>query len=290
MTSLRQLSPGIDYSIWPQLKFNRARQLASELDSRIGVWSGSVPRGLTAVIAEDRLSVAFCARLPYPAPVYEWSLILADVLHNYRSALDALAWEMAHLDGGAPSPKNARRIYFPITTSREEWLKQARGPLASIPEDILERLHSVQPYMSLPIEEGIFIHLHELDIADKHKGLIRTAVGARDKSRYSYFVGLEHDAPLFEHIVGDPWTWLAQDGAVADGDALFEIRCDAPIVAASSPMRLPVAISVENRGKQHDVMNLLTLIDQQVSLTFELVETGALASMPGAVPLPVEFK
>ncbi|TFC06888.1 hypothetical protein E3O42_00395 [Cryobacterium adonitolivorans] len=288
MANPRQLSPGIDYSLWPQLKWSRARQLVSELNSRIELWSTSVPRGLIAEISEDRMSVVYRARLPNAAPVFEWSLLLADILHNYRTALDALAWEMAHLEGNKPSATNERKIYFPITTTRAAWLAQARGSLSSVPEDVLERMHSVQPYGVEPVSEGIFLHLHELDIADKHKGLIRAAVSVRDKRQVEYAIALESGESILEHLEGDPWTWLASSEPASDGDPIFEVRTDAPIAEASSRMRLPVAITVENRGVRHDVMNLLVLIDQQVALTFEVIETGSFADALGLRPVPVE--
>lgn len=289
MTTMpRQLIPGADYSNWPHMKWSRARQLTSELNSRIEIWYRNVPRGLDHRIAEDGLSVTFCARLPYSPPVYEWSLLLADILHNYRSALDALAWEMAHLDGKKPKRENERNIYFPLASTREAWVKKARGHLESVPEDILERMHSVQPYAVEPVEDGIFVHLHELDISDKHKGLIRAQVVVRNANQVPFGLVLKGGAALTDHLQEDFWTWLATDEPVADGGAIFEVRTDAPIVSASCNIPLPVSIAVRNRGKQHDVMKLLVMIDKQIALTFELIETGGLTAMPDLRPTPVE--
>lgn len=54
-------------------------------------------------------------------------------------------------------------------------------------------------------------------------------------------------------------------------------------------MRLPVVIVVSSRGKLIDGMHVLEMIDQQVSATFEVVETGRLASAPGLRPTPVDY-
>jgi hypothetical protein len=287
-TTPRQLVPGEHYSNWPHLKWSRARQLSSELNSRIEIWYRNVPLGLDPRIAEDGMSVTFCTRLPHSPPIFEWSLLLADILHNYRSALDALAWEMAHLDGRKPRPENERNVYFPIAITRESWVKKARGPLESVPEDILERMHSVQPYAEKPVEDGIFVHLHELDISDKHKGLIRAQVVLRDVNQVPFGIVLQDGVPLIDHLPDDFWTWLASDEPVTDGGAVFKVRTDVPIVSASCNIRLPVSIAVKNRGKQHDVMKLLVMIDKQIALTFEIIETGGLKEMPGARPTPVE--
>lgn len=94
--------------------------------------------------------------------------------------------------------------------------------------------------------------------------------------------------PWEQNIDGEPWKWLTANRAVKHGDPLFEMRTTVPIKSAESPMRLPVVIAVSNRGEVMDVINVLEMIDQQVSITFEIVETGRLRSAPDLRPTPVE--
>lgn len=286
----RQLRPGHDMSLWPHLKWTRARQLVRDFYSRVDIQSAGTKKGLTPVIAEDRLSVEFCARLESTLPLQEWSLLLGDVLHNYRSALDALAWELAHLDGNKPDPKVERRIYFPICTTRKQWIDQAHKELKSVPEDMLERLSALQPWGTADPENGIFVVLHELDIDDKHKGLLRATARVRDPNRIEFSVTLEGNAPWAEHIVGDPWEYIGADSPIEDGTPIFRLKTDVPIVEADCYMALPMTLVIDHRGEERDVFQLLDLIDRQTGMTFQLVETGSLLEAPDASPVPVDWE
>lgn len=286
----RILRPGEDYSLWPHLKWAHARQLASQFTQSVELYSTSTTKGLTAQFSGDRRTVTFCARIAHTAPVYEWSLLIGDIVHNYRSALDALAWEAAHLDGRRPHTRHEKQIYFPICTSRSMWTKQVNGPLSSVPPDILERFHSVQPYPVEPAEDGIFVFLNEMDIADKHKGLLRADVIARDKHHIRFKAELENGEDYFLHAEDPPWEWIAGTAPVRDGDPIFRLRSKVPMTSAECDMALPVAIAVSLRGNLHDIFGLLEMIDLQVALTFEMVETGRWADAPADLrPVPVDY-
>ncbi|MFC9560369.1 hypothetical protein [Agromyces sp. NPDC056965] len=253
------------------------------------MYSTSTTKGLTAEFSDDRRTVTFCARIAHSAPVYEWSLLIGDTIHNYRSALDALAWEVAHLDGRAPHARHLRRIYFPICTSRKDWEEQVKGPLSSVPKGILERLHSVQPYPFAPVDEGIFVILHKLDIEDKHKALLRADVIARDKHQVAFKAELENGDEFFDHAVDGGWRWIAGTDPVKDGDPIFQIMADVPIQEAESDMALPVSIAVPHAGRLHDVFELLRMIDQQVADTFEIVETGSVQKRHDLRPATLDY-
>jgi hypothetical protein len=281
----RVLEPGVDLSLWPQLKFARARQLFLELSAKVDLHATSTVKGLRGEVGSEGLSATFHARITTPAPTYEWSLILADSIHNYRTALDALTWELAHLDGARPHVKFSKQIYFPICSSATQWRKQVEGPLASIPKDLLERLHSLQPYHVPPVDSAVGTILHRLDIADKHKSQLQTGVVARDKFQYwmrlSFQDGGGHDA-----LPGDV-QWLAGDEPVHDGMPIFQIRTSRPLVSAECDMALPVALTVSDGEAKHEVFTLMELIDEQVATTFEFVQTGQVAKAPGGLPLPL---
>ncbi|WP_344376059.1 hypothetical protein [Agromyces tropicus] len=255
----------------------------------IELYSTSVTKGLTAEFSEDRRTVTFCARIAHAAPVYEWSLLLSDTIHNYRSALDALAWEVAHLDGRTPHPRHLRRIYFPICRTKKDWEEQVKGPLSSVPNDILERLHAVQPYPFVPVEEGIFVILHELDIEDKHRGLLRADVIARDKHHVVFAAELEGGGEFFDHAVNGGWEWIAGTDPVQDGDPIFRIMADVPIQTAESEMALPVSVAVSHAGRLHDVFELLPMIDQQVADTFGMVEAGSVLQRHDLRPATLDY-
>jgi len=74
-----------------------------------------------------------------------WRLIIGDCLHNLRSALDHLAWQLVLLDGGEPGD----RTQFPIHGSPFNKSGEPRPPQlepAVRREDILAALKGAQPY------------------------------------------------------------------------------------------------------------------------------------------------
>ena len=105
----------------------------------------------------------------------KWRTIIGDCLHNLRSALDHLAYQLVKLDGKDPN----KHTYFPIrdTPLNEKGIAKATQlrPAVARP-DILAAVEAVQPYKMFP-EPGGFLYsplwiLHRLDIIDKHRLLL----------------------------------------------------------------------------------------------------------------------
>jgi len=99
-------------------------------------------------------------------------LIVGDVLHNARSALDHLAWALARepgthtgfpiLDPARPSPRND--FY-------------GRKQLATIKRAVKMKLERIQSYKSKHLMRSLW-WLNQLDIADKHHLVLPTAHNA----------------------------------------------------------------------------------------------------------------
>ncbi|GAA1620791.1 hypothetical protein [Leucobacter chromiireducens] len=282
-TAPRILRPGEDYSLWPNMKWARARQLASELLHSVSLQSASSRAGLDVDISEDKLSATFSVREAAPKPIHEWSLLFADVIHNYRAALDALAWEMAHLDGKRPRPQDEARIYFPICTSKTQWEKQAKGPLASVPHYILRRLFAVQPFHAEPVEQGVLVSLHRLDIADKHKGQVKASVLVRQGATTYTSFRLEEGYTNTVHESRPAEEWLTDGSPVRKGQPVFRINTGSPIAWAESHMPLPLKLAVELGGREIEIFPLIDTIEKQFGSVFQVINTGSLPDQPGLV-------
>lgn len=76
-------------------------------------------------------------------PLDEWSAPFGDGVRNLRAALDVLCWHLAHLDGGTSA--NEKAIAFPVVSDAGKW-PEARKRLASVPEELLERIEGAQPF------------------------------------------------------------------------------------------------------------------------------------------------
>jgi hypothetical protein len=105
------------------------------------------------------------------------------VLHNVRSALDAIAWEVCQRTGVQLTIKQQRRIYFPITWEAAQW-DEATKPLVGVAPEHLEAFKYLQPWyfdeqgrqlgVEIPAEyaknEPLW-QLHELAKIDRHRTL-----------------------------------------------------------------------------------------------------------------------
>jgi hypothetical protein len=263
-----------EVSEWPILKVARARQLTSELNASMSLWRHTLGSESRAVLSQDRRDVVFYARIAHEPPLYEWSLLFGDIIHNYRTALDGLAWGLAHLDGNAPAQAVAKRVAFPFATTRDEWQRIMRTTLASVPLFMLYRLDCVQPYHGENAVEGIGVLLHALDIIDKHKASIATALIAADKTSFgTKFRPVDPDADLSDSSSLGEFEWVAPESGLRDGDEVARIKGSVPLQDVSIDT-LPLSFTVELNGKQEDAHKLLDLIDRQVCATFLVVEHG----------------
>lgn len=99
------------------------------------------------------------------------AIIIGDLIHNLRSALDHTYW--ACTEKFAKSDGEKRNIQFPIASSEKSLKESVMPGLPSrVSESFARALESIKPYR----EEGnrALCLIHDLDVMDKHKLLIPT--------------------------------------------------------------------------------------------------------------------
>lgn len=110
-----------------------------------------------------------------PRPHPDTGVILGDCVHNLRSALDHLAWELVRISERGPG----RRTQFPILDSapmQRRCLVKRQVPVTirpSVREEIRRLVEHVQPYSGTEAGQWLW-QLNELDVVDKHRHLIVT--------------------------------------------------------------------------------------------------------------------
>jgi hypothetical protein len=108
-----------------------------------------------------------------PFPVM-WSLLLGDVVHGYRCALDHVAWAL-YKRGKTPAlpPKAERQIYFPIAWERDWFNKVLPVKLPGVRRADVAIVRRYQPYIhgkrNAPFH--VFKILEDLSNADKHRAI-----------------------------------------------------------------------------------------------------------------------
>lgn len=104
------------------LKLDRAKEHLQSLDDEvIADFSGREPGNRISIVldphpeaSEYRLRIE---RLPN-APTQRWGIVVGDIAHNLRSALDHLAWQLV-ATGDDRTPKRPDWVTFPISSSRD---------------------------------------------------------------------------------------------------------------------------------------------------------------------------
>jgi len=103
-----------------------------------------------------------------PDPFVVWPALIGDIVHNLRSALNHLAWQLVLSEGNSPGSWTE----FPVFADENVFGEKAGRKVRGIPADIVTYLEAIQPFHSPEGKErdGHPLWLiHELNRVDKHQ-------------------------------------------------------------------------------------------------------------------------
>jgi hypothetical protein len=224
-------------------KFARADTHLNALRAEIPVFFDRDPYSFAECLDCEAGEYGLRIEIREPIPLM-WSVIVGDYVHNLRSALDHLAWQLVLVSGGTPNARTA----FPIFTSepsngraRTAWDAMTAG----MHDAIIETLREVQPYARADraSEHGLAI-LAALSNADKHRLPVArfSAIAAHDPGS----LGL---LPLRGVEILD--AKIATGIPLEDGDqfAWAKVRCTGPNpeIEVKGPLPMHVAFSAGTR-------------------------------------------
>jgi hypothetical protein len=109
-------------------------------------------------------------------PPAEIGLLTGDVVHNLRSALDHLAYQLVFVGTKGNGP--FRNTYFPISDTAKKYETFKRGKVKGMSKRAKEAIDRAQPY-NRGIGHLLWV-LDKLDIADKHHALIRSDLRVKE--------------------------------------------------------------------------------------------------------------
>lgn len=109
-------------------------------------------------------------------PPVEIGLIAGDVIHNLRSALDHLAYQLVYVNGAIYSKQTA----FPIWDSALEYKAQRARRVKGMAQSAIDAIDAIEPYQGGK-GAGLWV-LHYLDIADKHHTLLTPLINVTEAS------------------------------------------------------------------------------------------------------------
>jgi hypothetical protein len=204
------------------LKITRASKHLDELKAALSQWFEKGEGYGTTIEEEPDGWQLFRCEIREDIPL-GLGVVVGDIAHNLRSALDHLAWELVELDNGNPG----KHTGFPIFTNPKQWkakvedpyyrpnkFKRLKSPLKGVRREVYDDIEKLQPYHRQggfsPARQRL-AELAWLNNADKHRAL-HVAYGVISDEE----IRVEFDLPhlvlgVEKEILVEP-TQLLEDG------------------------------------------------------------------------------
>jgi hypothetical protein len=218
------------------MKLGRARRHLEEYLHEHAAWKASQPYAIdfedNAETGQREWKVNRVTDPPAGLPV-----IIGDLVHNLRAALDHLACQVVLANGG----EIRRSTQFPIARSQSDYVRIRNRQLAGASSEAIHVVDGIAPY---PGGNEALVKLHDLDITDKHKLLL--VVGAFS-NRVQFNVGGGQRLairPAERTLMVEGATLF---GAVPEGPDL-DPSFEAMLVFATDPEGDPIGIVVGGLG------------------------------------------
>lgn len=116
-------------------------------------------------------------------------VILGELVHGLRAALDNLTWSLVKL-GATPDPQRDRRVQFPMYGSVAQFWKDPKGRMPGVRRDDRAILERYQPYHGGDTTKGHPINfLNDLWNQDKHRTVLPLTVSSTKVDVAPWIVG-----------------------------------------------------------------------------------------------------
>lgn len=152
----------------PRLKLQRAKHHLDDLVEAIKRFYETDPYDGVIQDNPETQRREFTVTRADPLPD-ELAVICGDAVHNLRSALDHLVWQLIIANGGKPNQNAA----FPIWGSESKFKSSRPGYAKGVSKQALDLLYGLKPYKG---GSDALWRIHQLDIVDKHRLLLTVAM------------------------------------------------------------------------------------------------------------------
>ncbi|MBI1954902.1 MAG: hypothetical protein HYS38_00750 [Acidobacteria bacterium] len=131
-----------------------------------------------------------------------FSVLAGEIIHQMRSALDHLAWQLSNKTYREKCPAAIEFPIFKKDPTKENKTKEYTRKVQGISPPAQAIIESLQPYKGNAPGNHLLQIIHEMDITEKHRELI-------------FITG------TFRHIQYPGWQFPGNRGSVFQGDAKF---------------------------------------------------------------------
>jgi hypothetical protein len=241
-------------------KLGRAQEHADAVKSEIAAWQDSNPYMVTRERNAEFTRYSLVVHIATQPPLMRWTLAIADVVHNLRTALDHLIYAIAVYETkGESSPPN--KLAYPICRTSEQFDDWGIGRIKTLTAEVQAIVKVCQPYNRRHKElPPLLLLLNEFDNRDKHK-LLQVAFASIATGQ----VGLVGPTPE-----GVTMTTHLNRGEICDGTELvvFTVNVPCPNMKFDNfSFAIEIALWHEpgpNGDNRTNATSLLTLLHQEV--------------------------
>lgn len=163
-------------------KIERAQEqvqsLKAEIDRHISEGTG---HSLVGYVERNKDTFSkLYSRLAGPATPIRFAILCGEIVHQLRSSLDHLVWQLILLEGKTPPP----RAEYPIFKKREEYVAGAPRKIKGMPDEVETLIEQKQPYHWPRPEDHPLWRIHDLNRIDKHRLLLQAHTNAVFDERF----------------------------------------------------------------------------------------------------------
>lgn len=192
-------------------KIDRAKDQVVKLDAEIGVFIDGRPYEVITERNTNKGQDVYRVRVRQDPPL-RFGVIVGEVIHDLRSALDHVAWQLV------PNAKRTRSTGFPVFAtdwwpgqkSEAAFLRQTDG-MSREARAVIERLQPNQPGKPLD-KDDVLYRMHEMNLTDKHR-VLNVLGGATEQKHVTVGLGGGKGTvsipwepawgpPIFEGVIG----------------------------------------------------------------------------------------
>lgn len=149
-----------------QIKVSRAKYHLSDLEQAISAYFATNPYVVGTKIEDNTRRLVYYLVSVKETPESIMS-ITGDILHNLRSALDHLAYQLFIAAGGTHA--GSRHIQFPIVDNIGGYEKAKTNLLQGLATNAIAAVDAIKPYNG---GNDVLWRLHKLENIDKHRTII----------------------------------------------------------------------------------------------------------------------
>jgi len=157
----------------PRFKCERAKEHLDNLTAEIAAYYSRKPYALIRDVHPDGPARQVLRWKVHEEPPIRLGVILGDAVHNMRSGLDHLAFQLALIDYPTLTPDEERRIEFPIYKDIREFNSRGLPRIQKVPSRAQDEIEALQPYhRGHDADAHLLWLLHVADIIDKHRQIV----------------------------------------------------------------------------------------------------------------------